>query len=60
MHGDEMILEMARLEREAWAKIAAKHAASQLGEAWIGLDTRRVASSVARGPDRRHDMALAA
>jgi hypothetical protein len=48
--GDEVILELAKLEREARARVLAKHAADQLGEAWIGLDTRR---AIPRGEDRR-------
>lgn len=61
MFGDEVILELARIEREARAKVLAKHAADQLGEAWIGLDTRRVhPSPIPRGPDRRQHFAEAA
>lgn len=33
------LLDLARLTRELHARIAAKHAAEQLGEAFIGLET---------------------
>ena len=53
MYGDEATIELAKLQREAWDRIERKRAAEQLGEAWIGIDTRRIAETVARGPDRR-------
>lgn len=34
---EEIVLELAHIEREAYARIAAKMRAQQLGEAWIGL-----------------------
>ncbi len=34
---DDITLELARIEREAYRRIQAKIAAQQLGEAWIGL-----------------------
>jgi hypothetical protein len=51
--GDEWIIERTKLEREAAENIAAKWASDQLGEAWIGLDTRRVVTMIPRGDDRR-------
>ena len=50
MFGDEAIIEMAILEREAWVKIIAKHAAQQHGECFAD---RRDETSHMRGPDRR-------
>lgn len=34
----EIALELARIEREAFARVRARMSAQQLGEAWIGLD----------------------
>lgn len=55
MHYEDIILELARIEREAYARVRAKIAAQQLGEAWIGLDDRRAEPE----PGRRslHDSA---
>jgi hypothetical protein len=52
MYGDEGAIEFAKLEREAYAKIAVKRAAEQLGECFIGLDRRHDGSAM-RGEDRR-------
>jgi hypothetical protein len=46
-------LEMAIMEREAYERVVAKMRASQLGEAWVGLDDRRAELSPIRGSDRR-------
>jgi hypothetical protein len=52
----DMAIEFSRIEREAYANIAAKRASEQLGEAWVGLDDRRTTPNAMRGPDRRqHD-----
>lgn len=53
MYGDEVILEMARTDRELRARVLAKQQAQQLGEAFAGLDDRRDATSPLRGADRR-------
>jgi hypothetical protein len=50
MFGDEIILEMAILEREAMVRVRVKMAAQQLGEAFAD---RRDECSHMRGPDRR-------
>lgn len=52
MFGDEAVIELAKLQREALERVVAKRAAEQLGEAWIGLDDRRHSTAM-RGPDRR-------
>lgn len=41
MNYEDVTIEMARIEREAYARVRAKIAAQQLGEAWVGLDDRR-------------------
>lgn len=48
----DMLLEVARLQREALTAVHAKHAAQQLGEDFVGLDDRRIEGSM-RGEDRR-------
>jgi hypothetical protein len=50
MFGDEIILEMAKLEREAYVRIRVRMAAEQLGECFAD---RRDDSSAMRGADRR-------
>jgi hypothetical protein len=40
---DDIILELARIEREAREAIRRKLAARQLGEAWKGLENDRAA-----------------
>jgi hypothetical protein len=34
---DDIIIELARLERRAFARVRERMASQQLGEAWIGL-----------------------
>lgn len=34
---DDVIIELARLERRAFARVRERMASQQLGEAWIGL-----------------------
>ena len=46
-------LEMAITWREGYERAVAKIQATQLGEAWVGLDARRADHSPMRGPDRR-------
>lgn len=41
MHYEDITIELARTERELYARVCAKIAARQLGEAWEGLDDRR-------------------
>ncbi len=41
MNYEDIAIEMSRIERECYARVCAKIAARQLGEAWIGLDERR-------------------
>ncbi len=41
MSYEDIILELARFEREALHRIAAKMASQQLGEAWIDLVDER-------------------
>lgn len=48
---EDIVLEVARIEREARAEVLRRIAARQLGEAWEGLDDRRVEPRIA--PDRR-------
>lgn len=50
---DDILLDVARMQREAINNIAAKMASQQFGEAWVGLDDRRHNETVARGPQRR-------
>ena len=50
MFGDEMILEIAKLEREAHIRVRVRMAAEQLGECFAD---RRDDSSTMRGADRR-------
>jgi hypothetical protein len=50
VHYEDIVIEMARTERELRARVIAKIAAQQLGELWIGLDDRR---SEDRGQDDR-------
>lgn len=38
---DDITLELARLQREALARVRRKIAAQQLGEAWVGLEQVR-------------------
>jgi hypothetical protein len=51
MFGDEAILEIAKLEREAYVRVRARMAAEQLGEAFAD---RRDETSAMRGTDRRN------
>lgn len=53
LHDIPIEVEVSRLQRETLAKVAAKMASQQLGEAWIGLDDRRHVTTLARGSDRR-------
>lgn len=48
---EDIILEIARTERELRVRVLQKIAAQQLGEAWVGLDDRRAEER--DGPDRR-------
>lgn len=50
MYGDEAIIELAILEREAYLRVRSKMAVEQLGEAFAD---RRDESSSMRGADRR-------
>lgn len=50
MFGDEIILEIAKLEREAHIRVRVRMAAEQLGECFAD---RRDDSSAMRGADRR-------
>ena len=56
MNYEDITIEMARIERECYARVRAKIASRQLGEAWVGLDDRR---SEDRGQDRRDAVPLA-
>lgn len=49
---DDIVLDMARLEREALTRCAARMSSQQLGEAFIGIDGRRRSAKM-RGEDRR-------
>lgn len=42
---DEIILELARLQRAAFENVRKRTSAQQLGEAWAGLDTDRATLS---------------
>lgn len=56
---DDVVLEMARLEREAMTKIRVKMASQQLGELWQTEDRREV-TTIKRGAQRRtHDKSQA-
>ena len=46
-------LEMAKTRRECYERAIMKITAEQIGEAWVGLDDRRVESTRMRGLDRR-------
>jgi hypothetical protein len=37
---DDIVIEMARLERELYVRAVAKVRAGQRGEAWVGLEER--------------------
>jgi len=50
---DDALIELSRLGRDALIKVAAKHAGEQLGELFVGFDTRRISTTVSRGLDRR-------
>lgn len=41
---DEITLELARLQREAYDRVRKRNASQQLGEAWIGLEVVHDAS----------------
>lgn len=53
MIAEDIAIEFSKLTREAHGKVAAKMASGQLGEAWVGLDDRRIHATIARGADRR-------
>ena len=36
---DDIVIEVARIEREARERVRAKLAKLQLGEAWVGIET---------------------
>jgi hypothetical protein len=38
---EDILLDILRIEREARQNVLRKIAARQLGEAWVGIDTRR-------------------
>lgn len=49
---EDIMIEMARVEREELDKITTRMASQQLGEAWITEDRREV-TTIKRGPQRR-------
>lgn len=49
----DVVIEVARTEREAVRLILARKSAEQFGEAFVGLDDRRHEESRLRGSDRR-------
>lgn len=50
----DLDLELAKTRRECFERAIVKKMSGQLGEAWLGLDDRRVELSPMRGPDQRN------
>lgn len=53
LHDEPEAVTASRHARQALARVQAKMAAGQMGEAFAGLDDRRHVVTVARGPERR-------
>jgi hypothetical protein len=47
---DDILLELARFEREARARVRQKIASQQLGEAWVGLPQQKDAEEKPSAP----------
>lgn len=53
LHDEPEAVTASRHAREALARVQARMAAGQMGEAFAGLDDRRHVETIARGADRR-------